>query len=272
MDIFLAEQVDIKLINQELPEQIRIYSVKRVTKGFNSKSNCDARTYLYLLPTLAFAEDGEEVVPETFRITEEMLNNVNEVLKTYLGTKNFHNFTSKKNFKDPSVNRFIISFECEKPFVKEGVEFVVVKIKGQSFMLHQIRKMMGLAIAVTRGLTTVDIINKSYLHDKYDVPTAPGLGLVLDQVHYDRYNKRYEGTHDNLEWSETDQDVLQFKEKYIYPTIIETEIKEKSMILWLETLPKHSYMIREENAANNDKEDEEEGANNSDDEDDEPPK
>ena len=30
-----------------------------------------------------------------------------------------------------------------EPFVREGLEFAVVTVKGQSFMIHQIRKMIG---------------------------------------------------------------------------------------------------------------------------------
>ena len=36
------------------PRTIQINEIKRVTKNFNSKSACDARTYEYLLPTFAF--------------------------------------------------------------------------------------------------------------------------------------------------------------------------------------------------------------------------
>ena len=36
-----------------------------------------------------------------------------------------------------------LSFQVDKPFIKDGLELVVVKVKGQSFMLHQIRKMIG---------------------------------------------------------------------------------------------------------------------------------
>lgn len=65
-----------------------------------------------------------------YRITEDVLSKVNETLSLFIGTKNFHNFTSKKKFRDPSANRYIISFECSKPFVKEDAEFSVIHVKG----------------------------------------------------------------------------------------------------------------------------------------------
>ena len=39
---------------------------------------------------------------------------------------------------------------------------------------------------------------------KVDVPKAPGLGLVLEQLHYDAYNKKYgsDGFHEKMDWSE----------------------------------------------------------------------
>ena len=45
----------VKKINSFLPSEIRVHAIKRVTKNFNSKTACDARTYLYMMPTFAFA-------------------------------------------------------------------------------------------------------------------------------------------------------------------------------------------------------------------------
>lgn len=44
-------------------------------------------------------------------MTDEVLDTVNETLRLFTGTKNFHNFTAGKKFTDPSSKRYIISFE-----------------------------------------------------------------------------------------------------------------------------------------------------------------
>lgn len=231
-------------LNSSLPSDIRVFGLKRVTKGFNCKDQCNARTYSYTLPSIAFAPYKDPVDMKTYRVDEATITRVNEVLKHFEGTKNFHNFTSRKKFEDPSARRFIIEFRCEAPFLVGGdVEFCTIVVKGQSFMMHQIRKMIGLTIAVVRGHTTIDTILRSFDQVRLDIPMAPGLGLVLDQVHYDGYNNRFkdDGLHEQLEWSEWESQIQAFRDQQIYPVIKETELNERPMAKWLETLPCHSY-------------------------------
>uniref|UniRef100_A0A1Y1JX55 Pseudouridylate synthase 1 homolog n=1 Tax=Photinus pyralis TaxID=7054 RepID=A0A1Y1JX55_PHOPY len=244
VSIKLPEEVSVAKINEFLPDQIRVFGVKRVTKGFNSKSQCDARTYTYMMPTVAFAKCDTEADQETFRLWEGALSEINDVLSNFKGTKNFHNFTCKKQYQDPSAKRYIVSFECESPIIRKGVEFVVLKVKGQSFMLHQIRKMVSIVIAIVKGCIPLTTLSKALSEEKVNIPRAPGLGLVLDFVHYDNYNYRYgtDGIHEVLEWKEVESDVDDFKEKYIYPTIVDTETSEKPMLLWLsERLTRHRF-------------------------------
>lgn len=182
----LPENLDIRKINAYLPDEIRVFSYRRVTKGFNSKSQCDSRTYTYMLPTVAFANQNETVEQKNYRVPAEVLQKVRETLQNFVGTKNFHNYTSKKKPTDPSACRYMKSFVCEEPFIRRDTEFAVLKVQGQSFMLHQIRKMVGALLAVVRGLAPNEIIPQSFNLDKVCIPRAPGLGLVLDFVHYDR--------------------------------------------------------------------------------------
>uniref|UniRef100_A0A3B3ZLV6 Pseudouridylate synthase 1 homolog n=1 Tax=Periophthalmus magnuspinnatus TaxID=409849 RepID=A0A3B3ZLV6_9GOBI len=234
----------IEKINQHLPLQIRVLGLKRVTQGFNSKNNCDARTYSYTLPTVAFAsKDYDTEKAAAFRLSPETLENVNRLFALYKGTHNFHNFTSQKASCDPSARRYITQMSCGKPFICSDNEFVEITVRGQSFMMHQIRKMIGLVIAVVKGYATDNVMERSWGKEKVDVPKAPGLGLVLERVHFDRYNKRFggDGLHEQLEWDKEEAAIQAFKEAHIYPTIVETECQEGSMISWMATLPIHDF-------------------------------
>lgn len=173
----------------------------------------------------------------------ETLQKVNELFALYKGTHNFHNFTSQKGPRDPSAKRYITQMSCGEPFVRQGVEFAEITVRGQSFMMHQIRKMIGLVIAVVKGYAYEEIIERSWGEGKVDVPKAPGLGLVLERVHFDRYNKRFggDGLHETLEWEQEEDAIASFKEAHIYPSIVETECQEKSMISWMSTLPIHDF-------------------------------
>ncbi|XP_063993188.1 pseudouridylate synthase 1 homolog [Diachasmimorpha longicaudata] len=279
----LPDFANIDDINKFLPKEIRVFGIKRVTKGFNSKSQCNARTYTYTLPAFAFAPDDPtlvERVPLTeeeiakrveelktiegkpyteYRMSPELRERVNSVLKLYEGTHNFHNFTSKVRPFDPRANRYMMKCQIlETHLSKENVEFVTLQIKGQSFMLHQIRKMIALAIAVVRNLVGEEVIEESFKSDKWDIPIAPGLGLVLNHVHYDNYNKRYgaDGIHEQLEWSDCEAVVQKFHSEFILPHIEETEANEQSMLLWLGDLAMHNMGPQDEE--NNKQKDEDE--------------
>ncbi|XP_021500573.1 pseudouridylate synthase 1 homolog isoform X1 [Meriones unguiculatus] len=230
-------------INSHLPSHIRILGLKRVTGGFNSKNKCDARTYCYMLPTFAFAHKDRDVQDESYRLNAETLQQVNRLLACYKGTHNFHNFTSQKGPREPSARRYILEMYCEEPFVREGLEFAVIKVKGQSFMLHQIRKMVGLVVAIVKGYAPESVLERSWGEEKVHVPMAPGLGLILERVHFEKYNQRFgsDGLHEPLDWTQEEGKVAAFKEQCIYPTIVSTERDERSMAQWLSTLPLHNF-------------------------------
>lgn len=59
--------------------------------------------------------------------------------------------------------RYIMSIECGNPFIlADDKEFAMITIQGQSFMLHQIRKMIGLVIAIVSGHTTEAIFDEVF--------------------------------------------------------------------------------------------------------------
>uniref|UniRef100_K1QM92 tRNA pseudouridine synthase A n=1 Tax=Magallana gigas TaxID=29159 RepID=K1QM92_MAGGI len=193
---------------------------KRTTKGFDCKTQCTGRTYMYVLPTYALAP-VEMTVTDNYRVTGP-------------------NFTK-------------LEWMCGKPFVREGLEFVTCKVRGQSFMLHHIRKMIGLMIAVVKGYCKEDAIELSWGSEKVDVPKAPGLGLLLDELYFDGYNKKWgrDGLHEPIEWSEFEEELEKFREEYILPEIYKGEKNERVMWDWLKTLHMHSFDVESKNRRRN---------------------
>jgi tRNA U38,U39,U40 pseudouridine synthase TruA len=76
--------------------------------------------------------------------------------------------------------------------VPQGEQWVRLVVVGQSFLLHQIRKMVGTAVAVLRGVAPPDAIPLALSKDRDVItPMAPELGLFLDECFYSSYNKRW---------------------------------------------------------------------------------
>ncbi|XP_061554408.1 tRNA pseudouridine synthase A isoform X2 [Phycodurus eques] len=242
LKLWMIENI-VEKINEHLPPQIRILV------AFSHKDSNTSDT-------------------AAFRLDPETLQRVNLLFARYKGTHNFHNFTSQKAPKDPSARRYIMEMSCGEPFILSNNEFAVIKVRGQSFMMHQIRKMIGLVIAVIKGYAEENVIDRSWEQEKVDVPKAPGLGLVLERVHFDRYNKRFggDGLHECLEWDGEEEAIKAFKEAHIYPTIVETECQEGSMRSWMATLPIHDFKGTATETQNNKEQKQEEAdiANDSD--------
>lgn len=69
-------------------------------------------------------------------------------------------------------------------------------IIGQSFMLHQIRKMVGLAVAIMRGDAYLSCIKLAFQPNRtLPTPMAPDVGLFLDKCYFDAYNNRCDELH-----------------------------------------------------------------------------
>lgn len=214
-----------------------------MTKGFNAKNKCDGRTYSYTLPTFALSSGG--VSPDSsFRLPREDFHEINRLLSFYIGSHNFHNFTNSKLATDKSARREIFDTCCSEPFLHHDVEFTRILVKGKSFMLHQIRKMVCLVIAIARGLASPDLLLHSVQKDKVNIPLVPGLGLLLELTHYDHYNQRFEDTalHDPITWEEFLPAREAIREETIMPVIIKGELEELSMCHWLEKLSAHDFM------------------------------
>ena len=206
-------------VNNFLPPDIRVHSMSKVTKNFNSKLSCSGRRYQYMLPTYilqdkasivsALSEEYENqgsVVDagrdggyadtgstkflgpsaltaarnrlKSFRIQKSQLDLFKSAIECYQGTQLYHNFTTGKTPDDTNARRYITSFTCSDPFIRsnenttedstfeDSSEWVILSVEGQSFLLNQIRKMVGLACEVVSGSATINTVKNALSKQK----------------------------------------------------------------------------------------------------------
>lgn len=165
----------------------------------------------------------------SYRIPEARLKRVIDTLKIYEGTRNFHNYTVQKLFRDPSAKRVIKSFIVNpEPILINGTEWLSLKVHGQSFMMHQIRKMVGMVALVVRCGTDPKIIEESYSSVNLSIPKAPSLGLLLERPIFDSYNKRAKGDlgKEIIDFDKYKKEMDEFKQREIYERMYRDEEKE----------------------------------------------
>ncbi|KAE8724327.1 Major facilitator superfamily protein [Hibiscus syriacus] len=171
--------------------------------------------------------------------------------------------------EDPAAHRYIVSFHANKVVTVEGIDFVKCEAVGQSFMLHQIRKMIGVAVAIMRNCTPESLIKTALRNMIYsiidifgeyhvpnpnmsdisvkdravhiNVPTAPEVGLYLDECIFSSYNQKWKDTHEELSMKAYAEEAEEFKMKFIYSHISSTECEEGTVGLWLHSLNHRNY-------------------------------
>lgn len=164
-----------------------------------------------------------------YRVSQNKLNKFRATMKQYLGAHNFHNFTLGKDFKESSAIRFMKEIKVSEPFVigDAKTEWVSIKIHGQSFMLHQIRKMISMATLITRCGCPIERISDAYGPQKINIPKAPALGLLLESPVFEGYNTRLEKFgYKPIDFSRYQDEMDAFKMKNIYDKIYKEEVDE----------------------------------------------
>ena len=163
-----------------------------------------------------------------YRIPPARLTRIRTALSHYLGTHNYHNYTISKPFRDASANRVIRTFTlAPTPLLINGTEWLSLKVHGQSFMMHQIRKMVSMAALVVRCGCNPVIMDSSFGPEKISIPKAPGLGLLLERPVFEAYNAKLERFgRDRIDFSIHENVMEEFKQREIYERIWREEERE----------------------------------------------
>ena len=185
-------------INTQLGDvAISVLGMERVTNNFCAHTLCTSREYEYLLPVSVLRSSGGSSASSggssSEPLSESESKRLEAILKRYQGTHSFHNFTDGKlTGADSSAMRYMIHLRLGAPLSLSGVHYVSIRLHGQSFLLHQIRKMMALLCATYRGDVADDTIETALKKTESmpQVPLAPSCALMLRSALYANYERK----------------------------------------------------------------------------------
>jgi hypothetical protein len=164
------------------------------------------------------------------------------IFANYKGTKKYHNYTNRLSYTDASASRYMHDFSPVSTGVvygPDGMEWLGVRVTGQAFLLHQIRKMVSMAVDVVRGAAGEDAMEKSFGAGKMRLSIAPSQGLFLDMSYFDHYCDRSEFKYDLLRWggdgdqSEATKRWADFKRTKIVDHMLAEEEKERNFLAYM---------------------------------------
>lgn len=163
-----------------------------------------------------------------YRIHPDRVARVRSHLSRYIGSHKFHNYTIEKTFRDPSATRVIKAFNVDTtPIIINDTEWLSLKVWGQSFMMHQIRKMVSMVALLVRCGCHEGRIQDSYLGDRLSIPKAPSLGLLLECPVFEVYNEKLEGFgYNKIDFSRYKKEMEEFKQREIYERIFREEERD----------------------------------------------
>jgi len=174
------------------------------------------------------------------RAGSEALERLRQALKRYEGTHSFHNYTKGVRADEGRASRYIIEFHADDPVVIDGMEWIPTHVVGQSFLLHQIRKMISVAVDVARSTTPVATLEKALQKDCVTrLNVAPAQGLFLEMSFYQGYNRRKQTNPDLLDinWDNPSSAAharwKDFRNNVVMAHIVQEERQEGNFVKYL---------------------------------------
>ncbi len=196
----------VRALNRTLPGAIRVLEARVVAERFHARHSAVAKTYEYrVLPIEPAAEQicpptlARYVYPYSWKVDFDLLQ---QAAKVFVGEHDFRSFAASdpdvatrtsEAEEDGSVQiearsavRMIFSSEWSHQKT-DGFELLVYRVRGNGFLHHMVRNLVGTLLDVGRGYIALDDLPGILeAHDRSAAgPTAPARGLFLHSVEYD---------------------------------------------------------------------------------------
>jgi len=194
----IPEENLLRALNRTLPEAIRVLEARTVASPFHARHSATAKTYEYRIFR------GEICPPFLARYVYACpwpmdVSALEDSAAVFLGEHNFLSFaasdpdlTTRKLAADPGVTIEApsavrtVSLSAWERRHEEAGELLVYRVRGNGFLHHMVRNLVGTMIDVSRGhLGVGDLAGILAAQCRSAAgPTAPARGLILHSVEY----------------------------------------------------------------------------------------
>ncbi len=169
------------ILNNSLPEDIRIISSEEVPTSFHSRFSAYYRKYIYLLYSLD-QRVSNVVLPFVSRysmISKEYYDVIllNKIIKKFIGWHDFGFISSKRDYK--TTTRFVKTAR-----VFRYGSFIVFSVKANGFLYNMMRGIVSCTLEAYK-LGNIEVIDEFLSGNVKNKPTlVPPNGLFLHRVYY----------------------------------------------------------------------------------------
>jgi tRNA pseudouridine38-40 synthase len=166
-----------RALNDELPADINVLSVTKVTREFHARHSAVARSYLYQIARrrTAFGK------PFVWWVRDPLdLARLRDAGRLFEGMHDF------RSFADAEPGAGSTRVKVERVEVAEAGDLLLLRVLGSHFLWKMVRRVVGVMAEVARGgmrLPEAELM----LRESSDRPaqlTAPPSGLFLERVYY----------------------------------------------------------------------------------------
>jgi tRNA pseudouridine38-40 synthase len=167
-----------RALNDELPADINLLRVEKVTRQFHARHSAVARAYLYQIARrrTAFGKPFVWWIKDPLDVAA-----LGAAARSFVGMHDFRSYSDK----DPADGETRV--KLERVEVAEAGELVLVRVLGSHFLWKMVRRLVGVVAEVGRGGLSVKDAER-FLRERSPVPatlTAPPSGLFLERVLYE---------------------------------------------------------------------------------------
>lgn len=165
-------------LNSNLPEDIHIIKVRKVSNHFHARFSSKKKEYIYKINVGEYNPMERNYIYQYNRPLD--IDKMKEAIHYFEGTHDFTSFVSTEDERENKVRTII------KTDIKKKKDVVEISFQANGFMKYQVRNMVGLLISIGSGKKVPSDVNKIIeAKDRTEsVKTAPSEGLYLKKVWY----------------------------------------------------------------------------------------